>query len=522
MSGLGGSVSQAISRVSLAAISAVLLASSFPDINASILVWIALVPLFFALDGLKPSKAFLVAYLSGSVFFLGTIYWLIHVTLPGMIVVVSYLALYFGLFGSVFSKLDIRRSQAGIFLAAAAWVACEWLRSNLLTGFGWALLGHSQAPNTVIIQIADIAGAYGVSFLVVSVNAAIFLTLDAVRRKEYRVHYLVVVLTLVFIVDAYGILRLKSVFTGERISVAVVQGNIPQSEKWNDHFRDGIIDKYEKLTIAVAKRKPSLVVWPETSVPVFIEQDSAMSGRIGELAKEIQAPVLVGAPSEDPATGNLYNSAVLFGRSGKIEGRYDKLHLVPFGEYVPFKTVLSFVERFAPSPIGDFSRGTDFTVFSFFLERRSADAAASYKLFKKVKFSCLICFEDIFPDLAREFVKRGAQFLVNMTNDAWFMRSSAPYQHVQSSIFRAVENRVNVVRAANTGVSCIIDQKGEIRTIVGADGKNIFVDGIAIADIVLARTKTIYTAYGDVFVFGCIFLLGVYFAAAYFKRNIQT
>ncbi|MCX5679677.1 MAG: apolipoprotein N-acyltransferase, partial [Candidatus Omnitrophica bacterium] len=198
------------------------------------------------------------------------------------------------------------------------------------------------------------------------------------------------------------------------------------------------------------------------------------------------------------------NSAVLFSGEGRIVDRYDKIHLVPFGEYVPLKKLFSFVEKFARSPIGDFSPGKEYKVFKFFIERRSASEDATWKLLKKAKFSCLICFEDIFPDLTRQFVRSGAVFLVNITNDAWFGKTSAPYQHMQCSVFRAVENRVNVVRAANTGLSCFIDQKGRVNAVVESGGRSLFMDGFKTYDIILTPTRTFYTAYGDVFTYICI------------------
>ena len=501
-------------KIFSAAISAVLLIASFPDLNINMLAWVALIPLFFAIDGEKPFKAFLIAYLAGILFFLGTIYWLIHVTLPGMIAVVLYLALYFGLFGlavSYTARPQTARPEATLFIIPAAWVTLEWIRSHLFTGFGWVLLGHSQTGNPTMIQIADLAGAYGVSFLIVLVNAAIYLTLKELKNKRHSTFYLMVALSLVFLAISYGTFRLRNIFPGEHLKVAVIQGNIPQSKKWDYGFRREILDKYEALTRKAAREKPDLIIWPETSVPAFIEFDKAVSERMSGLARSVQAPILVGAPSAEAKAENVfYNSAVLFGADGKLTGRYDKLHLVPFGEYVPFKRFLSFVERLAPSPIGDFSRGKDFTVFSFFIERRSGGKDLNWKLSKKVKFSCLICFEDIFPELAREFVRHGADFLVNITNDAWFKDSSAPYQHAQASTFRAVENRVNVVRAANTGLSCFMDQKGEMAASVESGGRKIFVGGFSVHEIVLTKTRTFYTVYGDIFAFACICLTLIY------------
>jgi apolipoprotein N-acyltransferase len=179
------------------------------------------------------------------------------------------------------------------------------------------------------------------------------------------------------------------------------------------------------------------------------------------------------------------------------------VHLVPFGEYLPFERLLSFVERFSRRPIGDFTAGADYTVFGFFVSRASAVKNVRMRTMKRVPFSCLICFEDIFPELARRFVAGGALFLANMTNDAWFGRSGAPYEHAQASVFRAIENRVNVVRAANTGVSCFIDQKGDITARAGSPGADIFVEGTVTREIVLSKTRTLYNTYGDVFAYIC-------------------
>ena len=488
----------------LVLISSLLLILSFPNFNFEFLAWIAIVPLFFAVEGQKPFKAFLSSYLAGFLFFLGTVYWLIHVTLPGMIIVVLYLALYFGFFGLVIASRASDKSF--IVLAPAAWVAIELVRAHFLTGFGWALLGHSQSYTPAIIQIADITGSYGVSFLIVLVNTAIFLAIKNFKAKDLAVGYVMIASFLVFVSLSYGMYRLNNIFTGEKLRVAIIQGNIPQVKKWSPNYREEILNKYEALTNEAAEKRVDLIIWPETSVPGFLETEHELSDRIKALAVKTATPILVGAPREDEESKDAYyNSAILFSKGGMILGRYDKIHLVPFGEYVPFRRLLSFVENFAPSPIGDFAFGRNYTVFKFFIERNAREKEYTWRMLKNVKFSTLICFEDIFPDLTREFVKRGALFLVNMTNDAWFGDTAAPYQHAQASVFRALENRVNVVRATNTGLSCFIDQKGRIVDPVGRGGKNLFVDGFSIHEITLTPVRTFYTVYGDVFAYICVF-----------------
>lgn len=490
-------------------LSAVLLILSFPNFNFEFFAWIAFVPLFFAVENKKPLQAFLTAYLAGVIFFLGTVYWLIHVTLPGMIAVVLYLALYFGFFGLAGSYF-LRAVRSYLLLAAipASWVTLELVRSHFMTGFGWNLLGYSQSFTLPVIQIADITGAYGVSFLIVLVNIAIFLTIKEVRKKNYYLTPLAIAALIAFICLYYGVFKTRNVFTGEKLKVAIVQGNIPQVKKWDPSFRDDILKKYERLTREAAGEHPELIIWPETSVPGFLESEPDLLERVAGLAKEIRVPILAGAPREDPGSKDAYyNSADLISEDGKILDRYDKMHLVPFGEYVPLKYLFSFVENFAPSPIGDFSAGKDYKVFGFFIRRSAKDESRTVRLAKKVKFSCLICFEDIFPDLARQFVNRGAGFLVNVTNDAWFGRTNAAYQHAQSSVLRAVENRVNVVRAANTGVSCFIDQRGAIVAKVELMGQSTFVEGYKIHEITLAKTRTFYSLYGDVFAYICVLVV---------------
>lgn len=496
-------------RISLAALSAVFLILSFPDFNVGFLAWFALVPLLIAIDGWKPLKAFLVSYLSGIIFFIGTIYWLIHVTLPGMIAVALYLGLYFGIFGLTVSfLLTTNRERRAtsyelLFCIPASWVVLEWIRAHFLTGFGWVLLGYSQSYTLPVIQIADTVGVYGVSFIIVLTNAAIFIAISDIKAKKVSVGIISIALLLVFISLAYGVVRLRNIFTGENIKVALIQGNIPQVQKWDARFREEITKRYTDLTEEASAEKPDLIIWPETSVPGFLEGEKDLFDKVGDLARSVNTPLLVGTVSEDK-NSDYYNSAALVLPTGEIGGRYDKLHLVPFGEYIPFKKALAFVEKFAPVPIGDCESGSSYTVLSLFIERRSADGGASLKLLKKIRFACLICFEDIFPELSREFIKRGAGFLVNMTNDAWYKRSGANIQHAQASVFRAVENRTNVVRAANTGLSCFIDQKGRITGAV-----DMYKSGFGVGVITLNRARTFYNVYGDLLVYGCMIFLAL-------------
>jgi apolipoprotein N-acyltransferase len=249
------------------------------------------------------------------------------------------------------------------------------------------------------------------------------------------------------------------------LKISLIQGNIPQYQKWDENFRASILERYETLTKEAAKDKPDLIIWPETSVPGIIGEEPDLLIRVLDLAKTVNTPILVGAVTSKEL-GVYYNSALLISADGAVTQQYDKLHLVPFGEYVPLEKYFPFLRSMIGVPIGDFTAGGESTVFK-----------------SPERFAALICFEDIIPGLSRRFVKGGAQFLVNITNDAWFMESSAPYQHAAASVFRAIENRVPVVRAANTGLSCFIDRSGRIYDKVSDGKKDIFVVGYKTGEI---------------------------------------
>jgi len=440
-----------LNHVILAFFSGLLLSVSFPSLNVSLAAYLSFVPLFFALKGLTKREAFFVSYLAGFTFFLITIFWMRYVSILGGLLLVSILAVFFGLFG-IFFLYAIRYTLYAIFLVPAFWATLEYLRSNVFTGFGWALLGHSQYLNLPLIQISDITGAYGVSFFVMAVNVIIYILIERDIKKGGQAF--IIFLILISCVAGYGYFRLSAP-EGPKgsIKISLVQGNIPQYMKWDPDMRDHIWSRYSALTEMAAKDRPDLIIWPETSLPGYME-DEALFKEVAIIARETRSALLIGAPSYREQGDTIYNTAFLIGNSGDIAQRYDKLHLVPFGEYIPFDKQIGFMRRFVNKPIGDFEKGREYTVF---------------ELEDATRFSVLICFEDIFANLVRGFAKRRVDFLVNITNDAWFQKTPAPYQHAQSSVFRAIENRVPVVRAANTGLSCFIDRTGRIFDSVNID-----------------------------------------------------
>jgi len=483
--------------ISLSILSALLLILSFPTFNLWIFAWFGFLPLFFAIRNKTRAQAFLLSYLSGIIFWLGTIWWLVHVTLAGTILLILYLALYFGLFGLLASSYPLSTiylpagRQATYYLLSipSIWVLLEYLRSHLLTGFPWALLGYSQYLNLPVIQIADITGAWGVAFLVMLVNVAIYLALIKKQKRAIILSCLLCVLVSL----GYGYYKINFLRKSpiqKSIRISVVQGNILQDLKWDINSRDFIIDRYVNLTLQAIKDNPDLIIWPEAALPVVLEEEPFYYEKVKDLVKQIKTPVVLGAVTL--RNGHYYNSSLLVSDKGENLELYDKLHLVPFGEYIPLKKILGFLETVVP--IGEITPGKEYKVFN-----------------GSAKFSVLICFEDLFPELSRRFVKKGASFLVNITNDAWYKMSSAPYQHLQASVFRAVENRVFLVRSANTGVSCFIGPSGEIVSYIKSNlGQTIFSSGYDTQRIFVEKgILSFYTAWGDVFIL-LLFIFALY------------
>ncbi|MFH1664539.1 MAG: apolipoprotein N-acyltransferase [Candidatus Omnitrophota bacterium] len=488
-------------NISLAVLSGVLGFLSFPPFEFGFLAWFFLVPLLVAVKrSAGYREAFFYSYLSALAFWGCLLYWLANVTVPGTLVVVMIMACYTGVFG-VFSRGVLKYSM-DLFLLPFVWVVLEYIRGYFLTGFPWGLLAYSQYKNLNIIQVSDITGPYGVSFLLVVFNAAIFSLLLRSRKKYV---YMAAALFFIIIASAYGSYCLKNCRVWGDVKISVVQGNIPQSEKWDPDLSENILKKYIALTKQAEKDRPDLIVWPETSYPYLVEGPEDVAKTIDELLPGENIPVLAGVIyGED---GRYYNSAILAGGEAGSGLIYNKTHLVPFGEYVPGDRLLAVLREFIDKPIGDFDRGSEYTLFPVRSVSSSTAGMVRTRQMNFYKFGVLICFEDVFPYITREFVRTGADIVINITNDAWFGRTAASRQHLQSSVFRAVENRVPVVRAANTGISCFIDSRGRVLSYVEKDGKETFISGIATENVETCRGKSFYTAYGDMFIYFCGFMI---------------
>lgn len=489
----------------LTACSAVLLVLPFDFGWLWPLALIAFIPYFFVIRKKSRAEAFKISFIFGFIFHLVLSFWVGLVSVPGMVIAAAYLAVYFALFGNFISPfLESPKILRTLLFVPSFWVLLEFTRGFVFGGLPWALVGYSQWKNIPFIQIAELTGVYGVSFFVLLVNVILFKWVqDRARRGAPLLAGILA--AAVILVGGYGWLTLRSrdaFIKGNSgkpmLRVSVLQGNVPQDQKWDARIKNIIFEKYKRLSTMSAIEKSDLIVWPETSFPGYLEDEPLMSAQLRALIRQCRTEVLVGAPT----MGNLeeglrfYNSAILYGPDGEEKMRYNKLHLVPFGEFVPLEPIFGFTRMFGL--IGRFSAGDTHTVF------QTQSRAQNPNI--KSKFSVLICFEDIFPGLVRNFCRNGADFLINITNDAWFGKTIAPYLHAQGSIFRAVENRVWVVRATNTGLSCFISPEGRIVDSVQDNGEEIFVTGRKAHDLLLRKTPTFYTHFGDVFVLACFAL----------------
>jgi len=478
--------------------SGLLLACAYPLPDVALLAWVGLIPLILV----APRHPFRSGFLCGLAFFGFVLYWLnIVMTTYGRLhpffslvayaILVAYLALFFGAATWASCRLREFKNLPLALTLPVVWVALEFVRSFLLTGFPWALLGYSQQQFDLLIQSADLLGVYGLSFLLVLSNATLaeVIAYRGLRRRSTR-RALGVLVLLTAGALFYGKRRIDE-FSGPPLAplqVALIQGNIPQDLKWDPDFQNQTLDIYSRLSLGTAKSAAAdLIVWPESATPFYYQEDSELSRRVDEVARQGGAHLLFGSPAFERRNREVryLNSAFLLSPQGERLGRSDKIHLVPFGEYVPLASFLPFIEKLVVG-IGDFSPGT-----------------VSPLPMNGLSLGTLVCFESIFPELARDYVESGAALLVNITNDAWFGRSSAPWQHLVMSRFRAVENRTWVVRAANTGISAIIDPAGTIRA-----RSPLFEDAAISGAVGTAPGASLYRRTGDLLPLTCLFLSG--------------
>ena len=469
------------------------------------LAWVALIPLGLAILPGRPGQAFWVGWLAGTLAYLAIFAWVVIVmqaygklplttSLLLLLLLAAYVGLYVGLFAAGWRWCAARWPQWSWLLAPALWVALEWLRGHLLSGFPWALLGYSQYRQLEVIQIADLTGVYGVSFVMVAVNVALTGVLDGLIERRARTAFLSLAAALVLVAATLGYGHWRIAEVGAALEpgprVGLIQGNIPQELKWDPSMRRTTLERYERLTRQAATEGAELIIWPEASAPFMFEEEPDYQQTIRSLAATTGRALLFGSPAiaQREGTAKLLNSAYLLNPDGTTQARYDKLHLVPFGEYVPLGPLLGFVDKLVVG-IGDFAPG-----------RGPVQMEAAGR-----PLGLAICFEIIFPELVRQLPQHGARVIATITNDAWFGRSAAPLQHFSMAVFRAVEHRTPVVRAANTGISGVITATGAI-----ARTSDLFVEAVLVEPVAITQIRTLYTRVGDIFAVACGILVAIF------------
>lgn len=475
-----------------------MLTASFPDSDLFYLAFAALVPLLVSMESMTARQSFYAGFTAGFFHFMTLIYWIVPtVTIYGglhpllaisvLTLLCLYLALYLGGFAFFTKKLGL---PPGILPlgGACVWVGLEYIRTHALTGFPWGVLGYSQHSNRLLVQVADLTGVLGLSFILVVCNfflARLILYVRSSHRTGTGKALLAVLsytLVLVAVSLAYGRSRLQAIDTliqaAPKPRICVVQGNIRQDLKWNQAFKDATLERYGSLSLAAVEQDPDLIIWPETALPFYYGYETEYSAKVDAYIQKASTHFLIGSPALETREGihYFYNRAYMVSPLARVIATYDKNHLVPFGEYVPLEPYLSFLGKIT-AQAGNFSTG---------------DKTFTPLVFNAHKTGVLICFEILFPDIAAEFVKNGADLLTTMTNDAWFGYTSAARQHFSIAVLRAVETRRSVVRAANTGISGFIDPRGQ-----AMETTRIFTTTRILQPVPALKEISFYTRYND-------------------------
>lgn len=472
------------------ALSGGLLVLAMPKPDFGVLAYLCLVPALTLLPGAGRSRTLLTGGAAGIISSAGKVYWIAETlaNYGGLSLAVGaftaallalYLSLYFVAFCCLVSRLD-PASPLFPWSCASIWVTLEWLQGHLLTGFPWMLLGYTQHRMLPILQTARIWGVYGVGFLIVLVNGSIA-GLQIAGRSAWR--RTVAPALLLLIALFYGLSNLNDVPVEHPLKIGIVQGSISQGEKWRVDARDGTVERYASLTQRLSGARCDFIVLPETAFPFYLRypENAPYYATLAGLARELNAPMLVG--SLEQTAEKTYNRAFLISRTGEVVGYQDKVHLVPFGEYLPLEWIFGYLEGLTRES-GRFAPGKGHRA----LRLPGAD----------VPFGVFICYESIFPEIARAYANDGAEFLVNTTNDAWFGTTAAPYQHFAMGVFRAVENGLPLVRSANTGISGAVDASGRVLMMT-----DLFKPAVFTAQITPRRERTFYTRHGDLLVALC-------------------
>lgn len=517
-----------------AALSGALLVFCFAPFDQEWLAWIAPAPLFAAIWFGRPAqrrpllgKAAL-GYVTGLVYFLGSLFWLTTVTAVGWFILCLYLALYPAVWaGFVFVAatprerpdvrsiwLSSRNNLQVCLIAAAGWVALEFLRGHVFTGFGWNALGVALHGNIPLLQLSSLTGVGGLSFLaVLSAGIAVAtvrrLIIEA-RGGKIRAHFdFTLTLALIVLSFVHGLRQLQDSAETLPVRVAAVQPSIPQEEKWNPASEQRIHATLSRLTEAAAALSPDLIVWPEAATPRGFFEDSITNHFVKSQMAHSDFSLLFGSLILSHEAD--YNAAILLTKSDTEPQVYPKTHLVMFGEYIPFRESFPLFAILVGDLVpADFDAGQGPVIFQL-----SAP---------NIAIAPLICFEDTLGGLARKAALAGAQMFVNITNDGWFKRSAGSRQHAAHAVFRCAETRRPMIRAANTGITCAIDRFGRVRQTLQSPEGDTFAEGVLFAEVEapVHPPETFYLRYGDLFSRACLVATFAALVATVFLRRLSA
>jgi apolipoprotein N-acyltransferase len=474
----------------LSVLGGVLTALSFPKFNLSFFAWISLIPILFVLARKTPKQSFIIGLIAGISFNAILIYWIpdvpahygnlsIGISLLIYAVFVLYLALFWAFFSLCFAKIRRIYPNLSFLLAPFLWIVFEYILTHFLTGFPWGLLGYSQYKNIWFLQLASITGIYGMSFILVLFQSLFVYSMIKKRRTPFFLG-----LFLVLIIHFLGWLSTENTLQGTGpFKASVIQGNVSSDIIWDqisDQQKWDLFQRHLDLSLNAYANDSGLIIWPEFTVPLCFSCPYGIylefKQRLFDFVDKTGCALLLGTIERSLSQQKIhyYNTALCL-HPGLNMSKYYKMHLVPFGEYIPYKKIFFFTEKMTHA-IGELTPGNEYILHEY----------------QGKEFASPICYEIIFPNLVRNFTRKGAQFLVTITNDSWYGKSSAPYQHFAIAVIRAVENRRYLLRAATTGVSGIIDPYGRIIA-----RSEMMTQTFLTATIVPLNKLTLYTRLGD-------------------------
>ncbi|MCJ7509212.1 MAG: apolipoprotein N-acyltransferase [candidate division Zixibacteria bacterium] len=502
-------------NLKLVLLSAFLTSLSFPPLPLGFLAYFCLVPLILAWQDKTPKQAFGLGYLFGVISNLLLLYWIAWPISLGYYILflaasaaILILSLYPAILALLYALIERRWKDKAVFALPFLWVSMEYLRSLGEVAFPWVNLAYTQTKYLDLIQYASITGIYGVSFWVVCLNVILFFYVKSYLSRRKLIGITLIFLGFMILPYLYGHLSLNQQVKKDGPRIALLQGNIDIQTKWDPDLVDYNLETYFEMSRDAAlkthnscKQKVDLIIWPETAAPCYLAHEWKYLNWVKREVDSLDIPMLIGAQHyrREGENYNYYNSAFFFKPHRRDFEIYDKINMVPFSERIPYREKLGPINNLQLGQ-SDFSRGKDFTIFNL----------------PQGNFAVLICFESAFPDLVRKFVNCGASFLVNITNDAWFGKTSGPFQHSQMAVLRAIENRIGIARCGNTGVSMFIDPYGRTSQVTPIWTKKIIIENVA-----LQKKKTFYTKYGDWLAKLCCLVTLVALGSSFVLRRVS-